>query len=97
LRGFPRERFAGDAAVDGVAAAGLKLFRYYFLFPTDFGIFVLGDAGRVWLDGESPGDWHTSFGGGVLFSPAFRRLTLSIGVAQSVEGRRISISSGFKF
>ncbi len=97
LRGFPRERFAGEASVNGVAAATLKLFRYYFLFPTDFGIFILCDAGRVWLDGESPGGWHTSFGGGVFVSPTYRQLTFSIGAAQSDEGLRLSFGGGFKF
>ncbi|MGH7456422.1 MAG: BamA/TamA family outer membrane protein, partial [bacterium] len=97
LRGFPRERFAGEASINGVAAAMLKLFRYYFLFPTDFGMFILGDAGRVWLDGESPGGWHTSFGGGVFFSPTYRKLTFSIGAAQSDEGLRFSFGGGFKF
>ncbi|MDZ7343752.1 MAG: outer membrane protein assembly factor [candidate division KSB1 bacterium] len=97
LRGFARDRFAGDASVDGVAAVVLRLFRYHFLFPTDFGIFVFGDAGRVWLNSESPGDWHTSVGGGLLFAPILRTLTFTLGAARSTEDLRISISGGFRF
>ena len=31
------------------------------------GVFALADAGRVWVDGDSPGDWHTNYGGGAWF------------------------------
>ncbi|MDQ3243693.1 MAG: hypothetical protein M3Q09_08205, partial [Gemmatimonadota bacterium] len=58
------------------------------------GVFGLADVGRVWLDGESPGGWHSGFGGGVWLS--------SLGQAFSVafangEGNRFYIKRGLSF
>ena len=41
------------------------------------GVFGLADAGRVYFDGESPGGWHTSYGGGVWFSSLGHALSLA--------------------
>ena len=61
LRGYPLHRFAGDAAAFGGAEARVPLR----LFGIRGGALALADAGRVWVDGDSPGDWHTAFGGGL--------------------------------
>ena len=31
------------------------------------GALGLADAGRVYLDGDSPGGWHAGYGGGLSF------------------------------
>ncbi|HEX5872402.1 MAG TPA: BamA/TamA family outer membrane protein, partial [Longimicrobium sp.] len=61
LRGDPRGRFAGDASVwgnaelrAGLGRANLRLVR------GDAGALLLADAGRVFVDGDSPGGWHTA-------------------------------------
>ena len=59
LRGYSSYRFAGDAAVVGNAEL-----RFPFRRNT-MDVFLLGDAGRVWADGESSGGWHTAYGGGL--------------------------------
>lgn len=67
LRGYPFQRFAGDAAAFGSAELRQPLGQVRLLVRGRLGVFALGDAGRVWMDGESPGDWHTNYGGGVWF------------------------------
>nr|NIM52039.1 hypothetical protein [Gemmatimonadales bacterium]NIN12787.1 hypothetical protein [Gemmatimonadales bacterium]NIN51012.1 hypothetical protein [Gemmatimonadales bacterium]NIP08476.1 hypothetical protein [Gemmatimonadales bacterium]NIR00912.1 hypothetical protein [Gemmatimonadales bacterium] len=48
-----QNRFAGDASVYGNAELRLRLARIFLVLPGDFGVFGLGDVGRVFLDGES--------------------------------------------
>ncbi|MDQ3426440.1 MAG: hypothetical protein M3477_01290, partial [Gemmatimonadota bacterium] len=61
-------RYAGDAALYGGAELRLFLTRFFLLLPGDFGIFGLGDVGRVYLEGESSDRWHAAAGGGVWFA-----------------------------
>jgi hypothetical protein len=63
----------------------------------------LADAGRVYLDGESPGGWHKGFGGGAWFSFIKPENTLTIAAtvdpdAEGDDGRtRIYVQLGFGF
>jgi hypothetical protein len=97
LRGFRRYRFAGDAALNGRAEMRIKLFRSKVIVPTSFGIFFFGDAGRVWRNNQSPGGWHTAFGGGWWLAPLRRQATFSISLAKSAEGIRVNAGGGFAF
>lgn len=97
LRGYLRERFGGDAAALGSAELRLALFRPKVIVPADFGVFAFTDAGRVWLNEQSPEGWHTSAGGGIWFAPISRASTFSIVAASSVEGLRITAGGGFGF
>lgn len=67
LRGYPYQRFAGDAAAFGSAELRQPLGQVKLLLRGRLGVFALADAGRVWMDGDSPGGWHTDVGGGVWF------------------------------
>ena len=67
LRGYPFQRFAGDAAAFGSAELRQPLGQVKLLVRGRLGVFALADAGRVWMDGDSPGDWHTDVGGGLWF------------------------------
>ena len=97
LRGFPQERFAGDASVYGSAEFRLLLGHFGFLVPWEFGLFAFTDAGRVFVSGESPGGWHASFGGGIWGAPLYRQFTGSFTIARSVEGTALYVGSGFGF
>jgi outer membrane protein assembly factor BamA len=97
LRGFPQERFAGDASIYGSAEFRVLLGHVGLLLPWEFGLFVFGDAGRVFVSGDSPGEWHTSLGGGLWGAPLYRRFTGSITVARSTEGTAFYLGSGFGF
>ncbi len=97
LRGWSRQRFAGDASLYGSAELRLDLFDYRLVFPSTFGILGLVDAGRVWVDGESPGGWHTGYGGGIWLALRGTRSVVSAAYATSDEDEGVYINVGFPF
>ncbi|HYJ79864.1 MAG TPA: BamA/TamA family outer membrane protein [Longimicrobiaceae bacterium] len=95
VRGYRRERFRGDAAVFGNAELRARLGRVHLLFVKPVvGVFALADAGRVYVDGDSGGDWHTGVGGGLSFEALRQSATVSY-----VSGERgmIYITFGMPF
>ncbi len=97
LRGWSRQRFAGDASLYGSAELRLDLFNYRFVFPSTFGILGLVDAGRVWVDGDSPGGWHTGYGGGIWLALRGTRSVVSAAYATSDEDEGLYLNVGFPF
>ncbi|HUG53255.1 MAG TPA: BamA/TamA family outer membrane protein [Vicinamibacteria bacterium] len=97
VRGLRAERFGGEAAAYGSAELRLALGHFVLLLPGDVGLFALGDAGRVWVNGESSRRWHTAWGGGVWFSFLERSNTLTLAVARSEERTGVYVSAGFAF
>lgn len=86
LRGFATERFAGDASAYGSAELRQVVTRAKLLVRGDLGVFALGDAGRVWYRGDSPGGWHVGTGGGVFFTILDRSRTVSLAWAHGERG-----------
>jgi hypothetical protein len=72
LRGFSSGRFAGDAAAFAGTELRIPVADLPWIAPGELGVFGLLDAGRVWVDDESPGGWHTARGIG-LWVLAFRQ------------------------
>ncbi len=72
LRGYRRTRFAGRSSVYGNFEARLHLFKFNaYLFPGEFGVLGLADAGRVYSDNDTRAGieaLHTGFGGGAFVS-----------------------------
>ncbi|NIR45542.1 MAG: hypothetical protein GWN99_14085 [Gemmatimonadetes bacterium] len=97
LRGWPEQRFAGDASLYGSAELRFDLFHYRFVFPSTFGLLALVDAGRVWIDGDSAGDWHTGYGGGFWIALRGTRSILSVAYAESKEDSGLYINLGYPF
>jgi hypothetical protein len=97
VRGYLQQRFAGDACVYGNAELRLFLTRFSLLSPGDMGIFFLGDAGRVFLEGEDSKKWHAGFGGGIWLSFVERRNTVSLAVVRSAEKTGFYARLGFAF
>lgn len=97
VRGLPSQRFAGDLALFGGVDVRQPLTRFFVLLPGDLGITALADVGRVYLDGDSPGGWHTGLGGGLW--TAFRELgtTLDLEVVWSRERTTLYLATGFAF
>ena len=77
LRGYRWQRFAGDAAVYGGAELRIPLFRAEILTKGRVGVLGLADAGRVYVDGESPGGWHTAYGAGLWFATLGQAVSLT--------------------
>jgi outer membrane protein assembly factor BamA len=61
LRTLEAQRYAGDASLWGTAELRLPL-KFAFILPWSVGMFGFVDAGRVYVNGDSPGGWHTGAG-----------------------------------
>lgn len=92
LRGFRTFRYAGESAAYGSLELGVPLFELELLLRGRLGVFGLVDTGRVWVDGESPGNWHAGVGGGVSFRSLGRVVRLAV---VEGEGTRLYIDFGW--
>ena len=99
LRGFRKNRFAGDTSLYVNSELRLVLARVKTLTLGEFGLFGTADAGRVFYDGDSVDTpkWHTSFGGGIWLSNLKRRQTLSLAVAKGEDLMGVYLRGGFMF
>jgi hypothetical protein len=61
------------------------------------GVYGGANAGRVYLDGDSPGGWHASGGGGLWLAFLDHRDVLSVGAAASSEGTLLQAGMAFGF
>jgi hypothetical protein len=94
LRGWDTRRLQGDAAAWGGADLRVPVMRANLGIRGDLGLLGLADVGRVWMDGSSPGGWHTGYGGGLWFSVLDRSRTATLSWARGERGRlyaRLSI------
>jgi len=90
-----RQRYVGDASLYGSTELRIPVAKFPFILPLDVGLLGFADAGRVYLNGQSPGGWHSAAGGGfwvgylnpgpnvnVMFTNnSQRRITTSVGFA----------------
>jgi len=97
VRGFYQQRFAGDASVYGNAELRLQVATTYRVLPGIWGLFGNADAGRVYVEGDSPGGWHSSVGGGIWLAMIDRSNTVTVGIAASRERTAFYLGAGFGF
>ncbi|HKP29311.1 MAG TPA: BamA/TamA family outer membrane protein, partial [Gemmatimonadales bacterium] len=62
LRSLDAQRYAGDASVYGSVELRVPFGNLNFVLPWNMGVFAVMDAGKVWVDGVSPGGWHSARG-----------------------------------
>ena len=99
LRGFRKNRFAGDTALYGNSELRLVLAKIKLLVPGELGLFGAGDAGRVIFAGD-PDDadtWHTGVGGGLWLSFLQRRQTLSVAAVNGDDLMGVYLRAGLTF
>lgn len=72
------QRYAGDASLYGTTELLVPLTRFTFMIPAQAGIVGVADAGRVYVDGQSPGGWHSTTGEGIWFGRVYGSQTLTI-------------------
>jgi hypothetical protein len=97
LRGLPRQRYVGDAALYGNVELRLTLWDRDDRVIPSFGVFGLADCGRVFLEAESSSRWHTGVGGGLWFSVVERRYLVTLAAARSESRLRVYVQGGFLF
>jgi hypothetical protein len=97
VRTLAPQRYAGDAALSGTAELRLPLARFPFILPLDVGVFGFGDAGRVYVDGDSPGGWHTAAGGGFWIGLLDPSTSISVTLANGPEGTTVLVRTGLTF
>lgn len=96
LRGYRKNRFAGDGYFQGgmemrVRVANVKSY----LLPGTLGLIGFSEIGRVWYNGEQSKRWHLSYGGGLYFLP-FDMIMVSALVGLSKEDLMFNMSIGTK-
>ena len=99
LRGFRKNRFAGDASLYGNSELRLVLAKIRLLVPGELGLFGAADAGRVVYSGD-PDDadsWHTGFGGGLWLSFLQRMQTLSLSAVNGDDLTGVYVRAGLTF
>jgi hypothetical protein len=95
VRGYDRNRFAGDASAYANAQAMVTLFNMNLILPLRVGVLGLADAGRVWVEGEDSGKWHPSGGGGLFVRVMTAEIAFHAILAGSEEGVKFYVNIGF--
>jgi hemolysin activation/secretion protein len=95
VRGYGRNRYAGDSSVYANAQAMVSLFDMNLILPMRVGVLGLADVGRVWLEGESSDKWHPAYGGGVFLRVLTTPAVFHGLLANSVDGTHFYVNVGF--
>jgi hypothetical protein len=72
------QRFAGDASLYATSELLVPLTRFKFVIPVRAGVAGVAEAGRVYVDGSSPGGWHSTAGGGIWIGRVYGSQTVSL-------------------
>lgn len=103
LRGYDKQRFAGNASLYTNSELRLYLGRFKFLVPVMFGPLAFIETGRVFYEGEDSDKWHTGYGGGFWLGFIESRYALSVAVGRGADDARLTddigvyVRTGFSF
>jgi hypothetical protein len=97
LRGFERQRFAGDASLLGGVEFRARIAHIPFLVPLWSGISGFAETGRVFIDGEQSNRWHSAVGGGIWFSIIKSEYLVSFSLAHSKDEITFYATLGFTY
>ncbi len=97
LRGFDRNRFAGDASLYSSLELRFFLLQTKLLVPFYLGITALGDAGKVFYQYEKSKKIHNSYGGGIWMSFVKPEYLFTLYYAKSTEDSGMYFNFGFPF
>ena len=97
MRGYRRNRYAGDVSFYNNAELRVKLFDVdNYVLPFGLGAMTFFDYGRVWVDGEDSGTWHPSGGVGI-YTNLIDVAVLSASYAVSRDDNVFLVQLGFFF
>ena len=91
-----RQRYAGDASLYGSTELRVPIAKFPFILPLDVGAIGFYDVGRVYLNGDSPGGWHSAAGGGFWVGYLNPGTSLNV-LFTNNKKRRVTTSIGFAF
>ena len=91
-----RQRYAGDASVYGSTELRIPIAQFPFILPLDVGALGFADAGRVYLNGQSPGGWHSAAGGGFWVGYLNPGINFNVLLTNRSQ-RRVVTNIGFAF
>ena len=97
LRGYPRERFAGDLSIVFNQEFKFNLFPVKIIIPGNLGMQVFHDLGRVYLDDDNDDSWHYNYGFGLWLSYFKSEIFLNPAVAFNKNGERFLFQFGYSF
>jgi hypothetical protein len=96
IRTEDRQRFAGDASLFGSAELRVPVAQFPLILPLDVGLLGFVDAGRVYVDGDSPGGWHAATGAGFWVGFVNPGTNINVLITND-DDRRVLTSLGFAF
>jgi outer membrane protein assembly factor BamA len=96
VRNLTFQRYAGDTEVDATTELRVRVGRVPLVLPFDLGVFGLYEAGRVYVDGESPGGWRSALGGGVWIGLPDPSKAISISFTDG-DFNRVFVRAGLTF
>lgn len=83
LRGYPTNRFIGDASLIFQSEWRIHIGKPRVIIPGKLGIRLFAETGRVFLVDEKSDLWHQSYGGGFYYDILDRLLTINFDIAVS--------------
>jgi len=96
LRAVHRQQYAGDASVYGNAELRYPIAKFPLILPLDVGALAFADAGRVYVNGDSPGGWHSAMGGGFWVGFVNPGISLNVMLTNRSD-HRVVTSLGFAY
>lgn len=100
VRGYRRQRYAGDSAFFASVEARFPIGTGKLVIPAQYGLFALADAGRVWLEGESSDRWHSAYGGGLwmrILPLPYTVFHAAVAKGPEADGLRFYVNFGFTY
>ncbi|MEA2765650.1 MAG: hypothetical protein QOK07_2054 [Gemmatimonadaceae bacterium] len=91
-----RQRYAGDASLYGSSELRIPVAKFPLILPLDVGLLGFADAARIYVNGQSPGGWHSAFGGGFWVGYLNPGTNLNVLFTNNSQ-RRIVTNIGFAF
>ena len=96
FRSEHRQRYAGDASLYGSAELRVPIAKVPIILPLDVGALAFSDAARVYVDGDSPGGWHSALGGGFWVGAIDASKNVNV-LFTNRSNRRVIVNLGFTY
>jgi len=96
VRTLRRNAYAGDAMLYGSAELRIPVASFPIIVPLNSGVFGFADAGRVYMDGKSPGGWHHGMGVGVWLGVLKASTSLTLTFSDQRD-RKMLVGLGFVY